>query len=229
MMDNLREVVDVVSSNVSQVLHSAPNTLITKHSKSFLDKIPIPKIDTLKWKQGIPTPIIEGSLTPNQEAFGLLTSFATGSIRMRGDVVQHLPTVQGDKSIGDSLQEIPWYSPKKRKVDGSAIHSKKTKITKKEPKQHLVKQTNASLLAKTNPRTQIPDSEIRPENIIPGSPEYVPYKKVKTTGQGRGLKRRKDRPLMPGKLHVNNSLQKPSIKLEPVQVSRLNQDVTGLH
>ena len=91
----------------------------------------IPKVDTLKWKQGVPTSIIEGSLTPHQEALGLLTSFTTGSIRMRGDVVQLLPTVQGNKSIGNSSQEIPWYSPKRRKVDGSAIHSKKAKIAKK--------------------------------------------------------------------------------------------------
>ena len=130
---------------------------------------------------------MEGSLTPNQEAFGLLISFATGSVRMRGDVVQHLPTLQGNKSIGDSLWEIPWYSPKRRKVDGSVIHSKEAKITKKEPKKHLVKQNNASLLAKMNPHTQVPNSEIRPENIIPDSQEYVPYKKIKSTGQGKGI------------------------------------------
>ena len=128
MMDNLREVVDVVSSNVSC---SAPDTPITRHPKSFLNKTLIPRVDAFKWKQGVPTPIIEGSLTLNQEAFGLLAGFATGSIRMRGDVVQHLPTVQGNKSIGDNLQEIPWYFPKGRKVDGSAIHTRKQKSLKR--------------------------------------------------------------------------------------------------
>ena len=113
MTASSREVVDVVGLNVSQVSHSAPNTPITKHSKSFLDKTLIPKVDTLKWKQGIPTLILEGSLTPNQEAFGLLAGFMTGSIRMRSDAVQHLPIVQGNKSIGDTLQEIPWYPPPK--------------------------------------------------------------------------------------------------------------------
>ena len=208
---------------------------------------------------------MEGSLTPNQEAFGLLTGFTPGSVRMRGDVVQHLPIVQGNKSIGESLWEIPWYFPKGRKVDGSAIYSKKAKIAKKEPKKQLVKQTNASLLAKTNSHTQIPNSEIRPENIIPGSLEYVPYKGIKTTGQGKGiknikissdmphhkqtpmranralakthkqlkaakmLKSWKERPLMPRRLHVNNWLQKPPTKLEPVQVSRLSQGVMRLY
>ena len=153
-----------------------------------MDKTLIQKVDTLKWKQGIPTPIIEGSLILNQEAFGLLTGFTTGSIRMRDDVVQHLPTVQGNKSIGDRLQEILWHSPKRRKYDGSAIHSKKAKIAKKEPEKHLVRHTNTNLWAKMNPRIQIPDSEIRPENSIPVSPEYVPYQKIKTTGKGKGVK-----------------------------------------
>ena len=152
--------------------------------KLFLDKTPIPKVDTIKWKQGVPTPINEGSLTPNQEALGLLTGFTSGSVRMKGDIVQHLSIVQGNKSIGDSLQEIPWYSPKRKKTDGSVIHSKKAKIAKKEGKKHITSQTNASHLAKKSPHTQIPDSEIRPENIIPGSPEYIPYKKVKNTGKG---------------------------------------------
>ena len=165
MTDELRAVVDVVGSKVSC---SAPNTPVTKHSKLFPDRTPILKVDIQNWKQGVPTPINEGSLTPNHEAFGLLTGFAAGSIRMKGDIVQHLPVVQGNKTISDSLQEIPWYSPKRKKTDGSVIHSKKAKIAKKEQKKHVTY------------RTQIPDSEIRPENIIPGSPEYIPYKKVKT-------------------------------------------------
>ena len=82
---------------------------------------------------------------------------------MKGDIVQHLPIVQGNKTISDSLQEIPWYSPKRKKTDSSVIHSKKAKIAKKEPKKQVTY------------HTQIPDSEIRPENIIPGSPEYILY------------------------------------------------------
>ena len=58
----------------------------------------------------------------------------------------------------------------------------------KKPNGHLVRLTNASLLAKANPCTQVPDSEIRPENIILGSPEYVPYKWKKPTGKDNGVK-----------------------------------------
>ena len=45
-------------------------------------------------------------------------------------------------------------------------------------------------MAETNPRTKIPDSEIRIENIIQGSPSFVPYKiKVKTPkGREKGVK-----------------------------------------
>ena len=35
---------------------------------------------------------------------------------------------------------------------------------------------------------QIPDSEIKPKNIIPGSPEYVPHRRIKTTGKGKRVK-----------------------------------------
>ena len=78
---------------------------------SFLDKTPIPKTASLGWKTGVQTPLSEGFLTPNQEAIGLLAGFASGSIPMEGDVVQHLPAVKGNQTIGDNLQELPWYIP----------------------------------------------------------------------------------------------------------------------
>ena len=46
----------------------------------------------------------------------------------------------------------------------------------------MIKQTKAGELAKLNPHQRIPDSEINIENIIPGSPEYVPYKRIKGKG-----------------------------------------------
>ena len=57
-------------------------------------------------------------------------------------------------------------------------------------KKHMVKQTQANKLAKMNTCTRIPDSEIKIENIIPGSPVYIPYKRVKSVnrGQGKGSK-----------------------------------------
>ena len=45
-------------------------------------------------------------------------------------------------------------------------------------------------MAEANPRTRIPDSEIRIENIIQDSPQFVPYK-IKTPvqkGKGKGVK-----------------------------------------
>ena len=151
-LDN-RKVVDVncwISS-------SLPNTPITKNDTSFLDKTPIPNTTSPSWRMGISTPLNEGSLTPNQEAIGLLVGFALGSIQMEGDVVQHLPAVKGNQTIGDNLQELPWYTPNpnKTKIDGSAIWSKKAKIVKREPMKHLMKKTKARILAEKNPCTII--------------------------------------------------------------------------
>ena len=86
-------------------------------------------------------PINEGSLTPNQEAIGLLAGFASGSVQMEGDVVKHLSIVKGKQSIGENLQELPWYIPglKRKKIDGSTIQCKKAKIAKKDPKKQLMK------------------------------------------------------------------------------------------
>ena len=90
------------------------------------------------------------------------------------DVVQHLPVVEENTSIEETLQQLESNSPspkKKKKIDGSANHNKKHDIAKKEPK------TKAKLLAEKCPQTKIPDSAICPENITVGSPVYIPYKK----------------------------------------------------
>ena len=88
-----RKVVGVSSLNVS---HSMPNYPVTKNSdeiKQLLQKTPVLKLQSSNWNPGFPTPINDGSLTPNQEAFGLLARFASGNVRMEGDAVQHLPIV----------------------------------------------------------------------------------------------------------------------------------------
>ena len=36
--------------------------------------------------------------------------------------------------------------------------------------------------------TKIPDSEIKLEDIIPGSPVFVPYKHTTPKGKGKGIK-----------------------------------------
>ena len=66
--------------------------------------------------------------------------------------------------------------------------TKKAKVTKREPWRNISKQ-----MAKANPRTKIPDSEIRIENIIQSSPSFVPCKiKVKTPrGRGKGVEEAK--------------------------------------
>ena len=122
-------------------------------------------------------------LTPNQEAITLLSGFAFGQIKMAGDVVQHFPTNTISNKlqmIGESLQELEEHSLLlKKKIDGSANRNKAI-IAKKEPK------TKARLLAEKHPRTNIPDCEIRLENIIAGSPAYVPYKKIPKNQKGKG-------------------------------------------
>ena len=86
------------------------------------------------------------------------------------------------------MKFLGFLPPQKGKTDGSAIHSKKAKIAKKEP-HNPVKQpkTNAKILVEKNPCTKILDSEIHIEHIIPGSPSYVPYKCHKGKGS-RGPK-----------------------------------------
>ena len=120
-------------------------------------------------------------MTPNTEALSLLTGFATGQVTMKGDEVQHIP------SISQSLGTI-WETPKRKVTDGSANCTKKAKVTKKEPRKNISKE-----MAKANPRTKIPDSEIRIENIIQGSPSFAPCNiKVKTLRcRGKGVEEAK--------------------------------------
>ena len=83
------------------------------------------------------------------------------------------------------MNEIPWDTPKQKRIDGKANHSKKAKIAQKEPRKTIAKQ-----LAEQKPRTKIQDSEIRVKNIIPGSPLFIPYYRIKSkvTGKGKGIK-----------------------------------------
>ena len=111
---------------------------------------------------------------------------------MEGDAVQHLPAMKGNQTIGENLQGLPWYTPspkRKKKIDNSANQNKKPAVAKKESKKHLVKQTITSQLAQKNPQSKIPDLEIKIENIIPGSPVYIPYKKPKVVGKGNNSKK----------------------------------------
>ena len=137
-----------------------------------------------QWQEEVLSPIRRGALTPNQEAFSLLARFASGSVRMDGDVMQHLPITQGNKCIGSTLSKLPWLILSTKKTDGSVTHSKKAKIAKITPKQ-----TKANKLAQKQPCTRIPNSDIKIENIIPGSPIYIPYKNIKVTSKGKHSKK----------------------------------------
>ena len=77
-----------------KVSHSVLNSPVISIHK-FLDKTPVPslKLKSPKFKTGVPTPIKEGKLTPNSEALTLLSGFADGSIQMKDDEVQHLPSI----------------------------------------------------------------------------------------------------------------------------------------
>ena len=157
-----------------KVVRSVPSSPVDS-IKLFLSKTPIPTLKRIakspEFVKGAPTPVQEGQMTPNTEALSLLTGFATGQVTMKGDEVQHIP------SISQSLGTI-WETPKHKVTDGSANRTKKAKVAKKEPRRNISKQ-----MAKANPRTKIPDSEIRIENIIQGSPSFVPRKiKVQTPG-----------------------------------------------
>ena len=73
---------------------------LLKRTRLFLIKLPFQKTSSPSWKTGVPTPINEGTLTPNQEAF----QFASGHVRMEGNVIKHLSVVKGNQTIGAMLK-----------------------------------------------------------------------------------------------------------------------------
>ena len=172
---------DKVGTGKSTNTGSVPCSPATKQVdvKLFLQNTPIPKMEPKNWVQGAPMPIEEGFMTPNTEAMNLLTGFATGRITVEEGQLKHLPT------ITESLKTI-WETPKRTKnANGGAICTKTAKIAQKEPHKNISKQ-----LAQQKPHTKVPDSEIKLENIIPGSPAFIPYthKTPMVTGKGKGVK-----------------------------------------
>ena len=162
---------------------SVPCSPVTKPVEigSFLPKTPIPttNLKSPKWVKGVPTPIQEGQMTPNSEAIDLLVGFATGQLSVEEGELKHMP------SISQSVETI-WGDPKRKKnTNGGADRSKKAKIAQKEPHKNI-----SIRLAMQNPRTKIPDSETKIENIIQDSPSFVPYKikTPKARGKGKGVK-----------------------------------------
>ena len=125
MDQNKRKVVNNSCLKVSCSLPCSPNL---NNSKKFLQKTPILPVSSSQWQEGVSAPIRKGLLTPNEEALSLLAGFTSRPIRMDGDVAQHLPVTQGKESIGSTLSELPWFTPRTKKTDGSVIHSKKAKI-----------------------------------------------------------------------------------------------------
>ena len=167
-------------------LTSVPNTPTTKteFSKSFLKKTPIPKVT--RWIKEVPTAIQEGNMSPHQQAFSLIKGFASGEITMDGDEIHYLPAIPDDNTISMSLSELPWSTPEgPKKTDGSINRNRKPKIAQKEPCK-----THAKQLVELNPCTKIPDADIKLENIIPGSPAFIPYRRKtpKNKGKGKGSK-----------------------------------------
>ena len=164
-----------VTGNVSC---SVPSSPVTKSVliKSFLDRTPIPSVQTTQWVQGAPTPIQEGQLTPMSEALNLLVGFSTGEVTMEGENMKHLP------SISESLSSL-WDTPKWKNTNGSVNRTKKAKIAQKEPRKNISKG-----LAIQHPRTKIPDSEIKLENIVQGSPSFVSHSPKIPRGKGKGVK-----------------------------------------
>ena len=166
-----------VTGNIS---HSVTSSPVTENVsiKPFLDQTPIPllQMKSTQWVQGAPRPIQEGQLTPISEALKLLVGFSTGEVVMEGENVKHLP------SISESLNSI-WNTPKQKNTDGSVNRTKKTKIAQKEPRKNISKD-----LAIQHPHSKIPDSEIKLENIVQGSPSFVPHSVKSSKGKGKGVK-----------------------------------------
>ena len=91
---------------------------------------------------------------------------------MAGDEIHHLPTIPDGNTISESLNELPWSTlERSKKTDGSVNRNKRPKIAQKEPCKLQAKQ-----LAELNPRTKVSDADIKLENIIPGSPAFIPYR-----------------------------------------------------
>ena len=164
---------DMNSGNVTCSVPCSPVTT-NVHVEPLLNDILLPLMQE-GTMEGALTPVQEGQLTPNTEALTLLTGFATGEIFMEGEQLKHLP------SISESLETL-WESPKRKKnIDGRSNCTKMATIAQKEPRKTISKQ-----LAEKNFRTRIPNSEIKIENIIPGSPVYLPYKRKPIVFRGKG-------------------------------------------
>ena len=166
-----------ITGNISR---SVPSSPVTENVsiKPFLDQTPIPSLQmkSTQWVQGTPTPIQEGQLTPVSEALNLLVGFSTGEVVMEGENMKHLP------SISESLDSI-WNTPKRKNIDGSVNRTKKAKIAQKEPHKNISKD-----LAIQHPHTKIPDSEIKLDNIVQGSPSFVPHSVKSSNGKDKGVK-----------------------------------------
>ena len=77
------------------ISHPVPCSPVVKNvsKPNFLSKTPVPKVTEVKWVQGAPTPVACGSMSPNEQVMTLLAGFASGSVKMDGDSLKHLPTV----------------------------------------------------------------------------------------------------------------------------------------
>ena len=116
-------------------------------------------------------------MDPNMEAINLIAGFASGHVTIEGNDLKHIP------SISRSLSKV-WETPNKQiTVSGGALRAKKATIAHKEPCKNISKQ-----IAQKEPCTRVPDSEIKLSNIIPGSPAFVPHKRITSKGKGKGTK-----------------------------------------
>ena len=111
------------------------------------------------------------------EAISLIAGFASGHITIDSNDLKHIP------SISKSLSEV-WETPNRWvSVDSGAVGGGKMVIAQKEPCKNVSRQ-----VAQKEPCTRVPDSEIRLSNIIPGSPVFLPYKRITPQGKGKGIK-----------------------------------------
>ena len=114
-------------------------------------------------------------------AVELLAGFSTGKIRMMGDIVEHRLSSEADESIADMLSQLDSATHHKdQEANNSASHISPIVTVNNETKMI------GRLQAEKNPRTKVVDLEICPENIILGSPMYIPYKKISKNKKDKG-------------------------------------------
>ena len=77
----------------NNISHSVPCSPVVQNVAQFefLSKTPVPKVTENAWVEGAPMPILQGSMSPNEQEITLLAGFASGSVTMKGNSINIFP------------------------------------------------------------------------------------------------------------------------------------------